>query len=93
MFAIDTQIARYDAVIGLPGPFTIAVSSVRFSLRLATPQAGTSWLSKGLAIAALEVLKEAVAGAGAAQMRFVVVVVGEGIKATVWVRFVDPTGA
>ena len=92
MFAIDTQIARYDATIGLPGPFTIAVRSVRFSLRLAAPHAGEGWLSKALAIAALEVLKEGVAGAGATQMRFVVTV-GEAIKATVWVRFVESIGA
>ena len=88
MFAIDTQIARYEAIIGLPGPFTIAVASVRFSLRLAAPRAGEGWLSKELAIAAMEVLKEAVAGAGATQMRFVVTA-GEAIKATVWVRFVE----
>ena len=92
MFAIDTQIARYDAVIGLPGPFTIAVGIVRFSLRLAAPHAGEGWLSKELAIAALEVLKEGVAGAGATQMRFVVTV-GEAIKATVWIRFVEPVEA
>lgn len=49
-------------------------------------------MTKELAIAALEVLKEAVVSAGATQMRFVVTV-GEAIKATVWVRFVEPVGA
>lgn len=61
------------------------------SLRLATPKSGESWLSKELAIAALEVFKEAVGAAGASEVRFVVVS-GDGVKGTVWVKFVDAVG-
>ena len=51
-----------------------------------TPQAGGTWLSKELAIAALKALEKAVEAAGATEMSLVVVS-GERLKATVWVKF------
>lgn len=49
---------------------------------------GEGWLSMELAVAALEVFREAVEAAGAREGMFLVVS-EEGVKGTVWVAFED----
>lgn len=67
-------------------------ADVRFWLRLATPKRGEGWLSRGLAVGALEVLGGAVGEAGAREGVFVVEERGGGVKGTMWVGFVDEVG-